>query len=165
MTKKNHTLYHFSEKPIVFDSEKEYELLTDFFKPNGLWLSDETNHGWQEWCLIQDFKINALKYIYKVEVEANKKLLHIQNKKELLLFTEKYVSQDSLNIPVGFVFCLNWKKVMLDYSGILITPYINEARLVSRLSWYCLWDCASACIWDLSLIKNFELIKKKGNKK
>ena len=51
---------------------------------------------------------------------------------------------------------INWPAVAERYGGILITPYQWSHRM--SLHWYCGWDCASGCVWDLSQIKSVELL-------
>ena len=49
---------------------------------------------------------------------------------------------------------INWQPLTEQYAGIIISPYQWKRRLDGRASdWYYGWDCASACIWDLSAVR------------
>jgi hypothetical protein len=140
-------LNHYSDKPINFDPTHMYELRKKPFKPDGLWLSDErSDDGWRSWCENQPFGLDRLvtKTIFQLEVKQCLWLRHYQDIKD---FTMLYRVADEHK----FLCRINWEKVMRDYKGLLITPYCWEARY--EFIWYNGWDCASACIWDLSIIK------------
>lgn len=47
---------------------------------------------------------------------------------------------------------LDWPAVVSLYQGIVITPY--QWSLRHKLTWYYGWDCASACVWDLSAVES-----------
>jgi len=51
---------------------------------------------------------------------------------------------------------INWAEVTKKYSGLLISPYIEQAKL--EYFWYSRWDCASACIWDLSQVRLIDAV-------
>ena len=141
-------LHHFTENPLVLKPNKKYKQ-DDMLKPVGLWLSDENDHGWQKWCLQESFAIERLLIETKFECDLSKWLV-LDTPKKLLDFSKKYGSK--------FVFSqvIDWKKVTSEYSGILITPYHWSLRHNPETFWYYGWDCASACVWDLSTIKQLK---------
>lgn len=163
-------LSHFSEKDFKFNINKEYKIDNSrkelqFFKPHGLWLSDELSDcGWKAWCKGEEVGLDRLKNEAKFKLNIDNILLlnTVKNVKE---FTRKYgVSMaEALGIDVPTFaeetlnsFFINWCKVKSDYSGIVLTPFFWELRLDFDVHWYYYWDCASACIWDLSTLKEIK---------
>lgn len=162
-------LTHFSNKPLKLQSVKcsalESELRalqgTVYGKPIGLWLSDESDFGWREWCKSAKFHLKNLTYqtVFDVSLE---KILLLQNTEELLAFTEKYASEDLklpsyFNLPKFKMAGIAWDRVQKDFAGIVITPYQWRCRL--ELSWYYGWDCASGCIWDFKSLSEIHSFK------
>lgn len=148
-------LYHFSRKPLNFNQNFSYNVARDqFFKPHGLWLSDESKQSivsWRSWCIAEDYSIDALSYRTKFLVDTNK-IIVLSTLKDIDNFTNKY-KDNTQNYTSNYI---DWKKVISISAGILITPYIWEARNDHKYFWYYPWDCASACIWDLSAVKLLE---------
>lgn len=146
-------LTHFSEKPLRLLKNKDYTKDNlPGWKPGGLWLSDETsNCGWSDWCRTSGFNIEGLKNktFFKAEIIN---WIVIKTDKQLDAFTKKYLMKD---VPeLGEFSCINWKKVKKKYGGIIITPYLPNSR--HKHIWYYSWDCASACVWDLTTIKRIK---------
>jgi hypothetical protein len=147
-------LYHFTDKPMYFDKHKTYNMSADYYmKPKGLWLSDENDYGWKEWCKDNDFEKSNLECKHEVNINGLKVLL-IKDASELITFTSIY-KRELVKGCNG----IDWKRVAKDYKGIIISPYQWAMRLDDRVSWYYRWDCASGCIWDLSAIESFQEFK------
>ena len=111
-------------------------------KPCGLWLSDESDFGWREWCKGEDWNLGALAHRTDFTLDLTG-ILHLSTMKDLLRFTRKYQLAE---VNTLHRFTLDWPAVAAEYDGIFISPYCHEARF--DLSWYYGWDCASACIWQ-----------------
>lgn len=126
-------------------------------KPVGLWLSDEDDYGWKEWCEDNSFD-RRYKYVYEILLTSNAKVLHIKNEAELEAFVGKYgydFMQEDMGIKASFTMRLiRWEQVAEKYQGVIITPYLWSQRLNPRHQWYYAWDCASGCIWDADAIKS-----------
>lgn len=137
-------LWHFSGKKLVFDSSRQYPGVHPYrMKPSGLWLSDETDLGWKQWCTNEDWNTSDLRHCSQFDCDTSRWLC-IGNLEQILEFTSKYKKHGSYHNPI------DWGRVKQDYSGIIITPYLWRARM--NLHWYYGWDCASACVWDLSTV-------------
>lgn len=161
-------LTHFSAGLFKFDPNFSYKkphehnwIANEGIKPNGLWLSDESDYGWQAWTKDNDFMHE--RWVHKTEFEVDlSNLCILEDYDDIELFTKAYIPNGKISINK---FYLNWPKVYEDYSGLLITPYVWSARL--DFMWYYGWDCASACIWDLSVLKvltdNDDLAEGKNN--
>lgn len=142
-------LYHYSDAPLVFDPSRTYKQEGNFFKPRGLWISDESegSFGWREWCLGEQFGRLTCRSVVTLQRDAN--VLRVQSVSDLLEFTRtfrlnppRYRGDDSID----------WPRVVRAYAGIIITPYQWSMR--NNLMWYYSWDCASGCVWDLKAIES-----------
>ena len=142
------TLAHFSEKPIAFRADylyREFRPVQDF-KPIGFWLSDETDYGWKKWneqsehaaCSIQtDFDCDTTKWIVLKTPDA----------------INKFYKEFRFPICSIGPMQIDWPEVKKQFGGILISPYQWGLRFDHEMMWYYGWDCASACVWDLTTIK------------
>lgn len=119
-------------------------------KPNGFWLSDETDSecGWKSWCQGEHFNIEGLKHQKLFSLDLGD-CLTLQTYKDISAFGVKYKTKPYPNIVADM--WLDWASVAKFHKGLLITPYCWSARL--KFMWYYGWDCASACIWDLTCLK------------
>jgi len=148
---------HFSNTPITklrnSRQNKQYSL-----KPRGLWISDEDDYGWKEWCSIH--APNCLgKEVYSVELHNNAKLLWLKTLEDIDAFTYVYKRTgepwDSLQLMIP----IDWYTVAQEYDGIIITPYQPKRYWAfNGAAWYSPWDVASGCIWKASAIKRIEAI-------
>lgn len=159
----NHTdmrriLTHFSENEWTFDQGFVYpknptdlqdERLT--FKPKGLWLSDETQFGWKQWCENEDFRTEHLK-VEKSFLLDPSSICILDSDTKIQHFDEEY--RLSIRPDFTHVYIIDWNRVSSKYKGILISPYSWRMRMGPM--WYYGWDCASACIWDLSALTPLE---------
>jgi hypothetical protein len=115
-------------------------------KPKGLWVSDEDEYGWREWCTDESFSMERLEHAHRVELADDARLLVIRDADGIDDFTRLY------SLPGrGDSYYVDWPAVASRFQGIVITPYI-WARRLSDASWYYPWDCASGCIWDPTAI-------------
>ncbi len=140
-------LSHFSEAPLAFDLKRTYvqKEISPAFKPAGLWLSHESESaGWRSWCEANDFGLGRLRGETKFRCDLSRWLV-LSSVDELVAFTGRFP------LRIGGEFWdryVDWRPVAEVYAGVLVTPYQWDARL--NLTWYYGWDCASACVWDLS---------------
>ena len=134
-------LTHICHKPITTLVPTPLSKQHTFFKPKGLWFSDnDSEENWALWCQDNEFDGNW-KHEYKLTFSAAAKLLYIVNKKQLEYFHEKYSTRR---------YEMNWQLIAAKYDGIIITPYQWDYRWVYL--WYSAWDIASACIWNTDII-------------
>lgn len=168
-------LIHYSPFKIaqIEDTKQdERKLFSSYNKPHGLWLSDEDDYGWGEWCKAENYRLDRLTYQYAISVTRDANILYILTVKQLDDFTVKYgyapekveivpeISGELFDMPEG----INWKKVAEDYDGIVITPYQWERRMTQSTNWYYGWDCASGCIWNAKAIGGIVDVTAKGTK-
>lgn len=145
-------LSHYSEKPFKFDLNFDYspknEEQARHWKPRGLWLS--VGEEWKEWCERESFRTENLahKTNFKLNLE---KVIHLDSGRNIDNFAQIYQKNDP-RCPDHRIFSINWDLVKKEYAGILISPFNWEKHL--EYMWYYGWDCASACVWDLSVLED-----------
>lgn len=146
-------LIHHNKEVVKFDPNLVYQKSDrdPYFKPTGLWVSDEDDYGWSHWCAAEAFRPEDLKYEHLVELTWDNNILFITNSDQLDTF------HNSFKAYIGdweheARWC-NWEAVYSKWQGIIITPYLWERRM--DYMWYYGWDCASGCIWDLKAIRTF----------
>lgn len=130
-----------------------------FAKPKGLWLTDDSDNNWWDWCMSETFHLEGLAHKTHIELDMSN-ILELRSAKDIDDFTLDYGTQDYemahfmvAKYP-GYVaeYAINWAMVARDFRGLAITPYIRERRTDRHTSWYYTWDCSSACIWDYDAI-------------
>ena len=170
-------MMHYSKNPIerIYPYKHQQK---PFFKPVGLWVSCETdyeNTDWKKWCLMEKFDLEHLTHRYKIEIAQDSNILTLNTPEQLIEFTENYNYSNVINkeliekLPepsqkalfTDRTLYMNWEKLVTEYSGIMIYPYIHSMRLDDRTEWYYPWDCSSGCIWDTEIITNITLIEKR----
>lgn len=147
------TLSHFGAEVDLtrtYDQEGKYNLGD---KPRGLWLSDESDYGWSEWCRQEEF-VNTdaqLRTDFRIRPGAN--VLHLDTPQAILDFTDEwgFVPEWASDAGLFSVWSIRWPDIAKQYDGILITPYQPVCRLDVR--WYYFWDVASACVWNLDCLE------------
>jgi len=145
-------LVKYTSEPLVFDHEYEYhdhEIASMVGKPRGLWLSDEDEFGWREWCEGEEWNLGGLAYATEFALTPEGNVLIITTEQEFKAFGEKYKGALYEGVQINGI---DWRKVQADYDGIIITPYRHESRFDFTNFWYAGWDVASGCIWNLRAI-------------
>lgn len=124
------------------------------WKPHGLWVSDDDDYGWADWCRGAGFRAFALKYRYKITLAESHNVLIIKNRRQFKKFHKEFSLENDprlRNNPFIDLERIDWSKVMKVYDGVIITPYRWEFRFYI---WYNGWDCASGCIWNRKAVKS-----------
>jgi hypothetical protein len=128
------------DKPIPQDSSFS-------LKPNGLWFAYQDHWlDFLSWEYTSGF--SGRKYILEV-VPADSCII-LKNMEDVKNFNDEY---EHLN-PHGVSY-IDWSKVASRYPGIIIGPYLKEAR--NTYSWYNAWDVISGCVWHPSGISSTSL--------
>ena len=144
----------------TFDESKTYNNDPDEhgFKPNGLWLS--VDGGWRDWCSGEmPHWLEGPEIEFTVDLS---RILVIDTVAKLDAFNETYATPFGtafyLNSPAEnkpYPLFVNWKPLTERYSGIMIAPYFYARRYCG---FYYPWDCASACVWDLTAVTYVGLV-------
>lgn len=125
-------------------------------KPHGLWLSVDGEDDWPAWCEAEGFALERLKQRHVFELAEPERIRLIGTVAELDAFHEQYAEgrNPEWEARWGREY-VNWKRVMEDHGGIIITPYLWDRRLSGPGSrWYYSWDCASGCVWEMSALRH-----------
>lgn len=153
-------LVHYSENPI--EKLDENFLYTDpvISKPKGFWFSVEDyedDETWKTWCEAEQFNLEGLKHKHFVVLSPQARILHLKTKEEIYDFGLQYQATVAGGFYKGeYVHEIKWDEVMKQYDGIIIAPYRWTCRLLPETAWYYPWDCASGCIWNLSVIDSIQ---------
>lgn len=169
----NETLIHYTDRPIENLENINYNFRKHELdcKPEGFWVSVENGWGWGEWCSEQgNFRSERRAYVHQITLKKQHSVLHLSSQQEVLEFTEKYYQ-----IPFHYNVCfptlrytqekytlyIDWTVVKQVYQGLIVSPYFKELATPESFDtmWYWSWHCSSGCIWDLSCIEEFKLIK------
>lgn len=141
-------LTHFTAAPFTFDPNRVYQQRRPTFKPEGLWLSVDGEHGWKEWCEGEQWGIDGLSYETPFQIREGANVLRLSTLDEIRALPKRFPLKETY--LDGWV---DWKPVIEQYDGILVTPYVWEARYDIATSWYYPWDCASGCFWNLASVE------------
>ena len=135
-----------------FDRDREYLEVDNGFKPDGLWLSDDSNNnGWIAWCKEQNNGWIRGHNIWEVLVDT-RRLLKISRSPENV--PKKYLIPHPGFRPGSKQLCVDWKQLKADgYAGFWVDDY--KGVFVDHIWWYG-WDCDSAVVWDLSVVVQVE---------
>lgn len=132
----------------------ERRFASPFDKPSGLWVSDDADFGWLDWCVGEGFRLHQLAARWSVVLCAPAQILWLTTSADLDAFTQRYgrlVGDSPLQCPV-----VDWAAVAADHAGVVVTPYQWTRRLHPPTMWYYGWDAAGGCIWDPAVIARLE---------
>lgn len=151
-------LVKYTAEPLEFDPDyvyRDHEIASAVGKPRGLWVSDEDDHGWRDWCESEEWNLAGLAYETEFTLAPDANVLIISTDAEFKAFTAEYAAP--LFRPDEYVsirmYGIDWTKVAERYDGIIISPYRWESRFDIENFWYSGWDVASGCIWNLHAIR------------
>lgn len=135
--------------------------LSAYSKPNGFWITDDTDDCWRTWCLSNRFNIEGLTHKHEVILD-DARILVLRSADAVEVFARQYRAHrwwGPTDNPRAYCDrCIDWRRVATEHAGIIITPYQWSLRLERDFRWYYGWDCASGCIWDASAIIDIRLI-------
>lgn len=147
-------VHHSRDRLDRFDPELLLRVQTQGNKPKGLWISNaNAEDNWQDWCISERFRLNALKNRHEVTLRQDANILRIANSYELRDFTIKFGGEVPDYLRSGYR--IDWPVVTELWDGILISLYLWDCRLSAGCDWYYGWDCASGCIWNARAIADF----------
>lgn len=140
-------LSHYTETPFTFDPTREYDqTIMKPFKPSGLWLSDDLNGGWAEWCKNERWGFERLEYRTDFRLRPDANIIHLKGVDDIREFNKTYGN----NLGYGLT-NIDWETVVADFDGILLSPYSRYYDL--NYLWHSMWDCSSGCFWNLDILE------------
>jgi hypothetical protein len=158
---------HYSDKRVYLSelknkNQRDGRYPSPYNKPKGFWTTREGDDGWYDWCIENEYNLKRLTHAHQVVLDHSD-ILMIDNINDFDRFSKKYGSpithEEIRKIIKENV--IDWGAVSEKYKGIIISPYRYDRRLLGQhihSAWYCGWDCASGCIWDMEAIKEINLI-------
>jgi hypothetical protein len=160
-------LIHYSETPLHYDPNHVYIQTMPWLhhKPHGLWVSVKGDDDWWTWCVDNEFCENSLTHACRIHLRTCANIAYITTDAELAAFQAAYATETDYERQMAGIFDdeahvrrtwpIDWRAVIADYDGLIITPYLYDSRLFGP-NWYYGWDCASGCIWHLAAIERVE---------
>lgn len=167
-------LTHYSPRPLLLDRARRYSEATEYFKPDGLWLSDE--HGdpacaWSPWWaenllhpgphenhgITRSFRHWA-EFWAQTTTDSGRpnprRVLHLCGEASLDRFRARY-ERSEWNEFHQFAFRgIDCEALRRDFAGLLITPYDREYGYAADVgAWYLAWDCSSGVVWRLEAVR------------
>lgn len=149
-------LTKYSASPLAFDPDWKYDQddrRGPYGKPRGFWVSDDSDHGWRAWCEAEEWNLEGLSFKSEFMLAPGHNVLILRGVDELKTFDAEYGMPLEVSPTMRTI---DWPRVAAEYDGIIITPYLWEARYDFDVFWYAGWDCASGCIWNLSAIVPYD---------
>ena len=148
---------HYARESFTLDHTRGYVQSEPraYAKPAGFWVSVAGDDDWPSWCRDEQFGIDRLAVEHAVDLAPDANVLRIESGLDLGTFHERYAveTEAERRYPGSRQsWPIDWRVVAEDYDGVIIAPYQWSYRL--DLSWYCGWDCASGCIWNLDAIES-----------
>lgn len=148
---KHHPRIYGDAVEFKWDPSRTYEQKTAAMKPRGFWVS--IDNDWETWCK-ENCMEGWIEEHSPVDFLLNTDdLFWLKTPESIDFFTYLFKAED----PGGWnsyrddSFYINWEHVVSKgMKGIIIAPYQWSRRM--NVNWYYSWDCASACIWDLSAL-------------
>ena len=142
-----------SDNIVMFNKPFDKGLVEDFPiqeigpKPTGVWYACGDEWIYWVWRNMEEWLGD---YIYKLKIDKSN-FVRIRNDKDFLAFNAMY------RRPSGYI---DWPFVaQTGFTGIEISPHIEDMRRGTGFFWYSAWDIASGCVWDTSCIKNVSIIE------
>lgn len=129
------------------DSNRVYVTKSMDCKPNGLWVSVDSEYGWVEWWsdpLQSDmseeeekvFRHTMLKQKNDVILKTNANILVLDTAEKIDQFHKDYKRAGKGGTPDD-ISCIKWPTVTRQYDGILISPHQRDMHFKYR--WYNIW--------------------------
>jgi len=147
------TLVNRDQAPCVDESG----YTSEYTKPCGFWITDDSEECWRSWCLSNDWA-DRITHKHEVDLDENR-ILILRTSYEVECFSRQYGFEHHWKEGRFQRWCINWPEVAHQHAGIIIAPYQWSLRMKHGFSWYYVWDCASGCIWDVSAIKDVRLVE------
>jgi len=145
---------HYSGSNIeALDLNRAYAQYTGrlaFNTPNGLWVSVEGIHDWEQYCRKNDYRFDTLRYEFQVLLKPQARILILHNNSAFEGFVKEYGRYRENYYDLS----IRWEEIISNYQGIALPRVFPQ--LMNMFHWYKTWCCTSACIWDLQAVERVE---------
>lgn len=140
------TVYrHYSDAAFCWAPDRTYSQ-DGRHKPRGLWL--DADGAWRQWCEREQFQIHCLAVAHRVEFDPTDVLL-LADAEAIRWLAAAFPRRTGFDVSA-----IDWQRVAAAYAGVACVPHLWSLRY--EVPWYYGWDCASVCLWDLSIVTSFE---------
>jgi hypothetical protein len=144
-------LTHHAPPDWSYDPARTYPQERNWCKPKGLWLS--VDGDWERWCR-SDWTWHENQVNVEFDLIDPDAVLILDCVDDIDYFDEHYVTRNMTGNGSLSRYRINWEPLTTKWAGIMIAPYQWQRRLDGAASeWYYGWDVASACIWNLDVLK------------
>lgn len=148
-------LIHYSSAPLLgLRSVDQSGPGAGCYKPRGLWLSVEGDDDWPNWCKSENFGA-GFECATEIVLEPQHRVLWLRTAYEIDAFTWEF-GGGPRHAPI------DWPRVSLHHSGLIIAPYCWERRLTDHTFLYYGWDCASGVIWSADAVSELRPMSQEG---
>ena len=158
----NAQLMHYARESFTLDRTRGYGQSEThaFGKPTGFWVSVAGDGDWPSWCRAEEFDVDRLAVEHAVVLAPDANVLRIESANDLDNFHARYAVETEYErrYPTHWrqSWPIDWRVVAEHCDGVVIAPYQWSHRL--NLDWYCGWDVASGCIWNLDAIASLTVM-------
>jgi hypothetical protein len=138
----------------IIDLNRAYAQYTGklaFHTPNGLWLSVAGIHDWEQYCIKNNCRLDALKTEFQILLKKTAKIIILHNKAAFEKFIQKYGYYSGHN---KLELSIRWEEIISTYQGIAVTRIFP--KLNNMVIWNKIWRYTAACIWDLQAVAKME---------
>lgn len=155
----------YDSKPILLGehwTRSQEKVFSKYAKPNGFWITDDTEDCWRQFCTSNNFGLERLTHKHEIDLDESRVLI-LREPWEVHTFGRQYRAFHTWGPPEDIErytdVCVDWMRVAADYDGLIITPYQWSLRMADDFSWYYCWDCSSGCIWNPRAILDIRLVE------
>lgn len=119
-----------------------------FRKPAGLWASPtDTNWGWKDWCLAEDFHTGSLNKFFKFTLKPCAKILVVNGLDDVMDYLDIIETEFKYLPDIR----LKRKELYRDFDGMMVWMSHNWNELHNNIL-FNLWDVDSIVVWNLDVI-------------
>ena len=65
----------YDSKPILMGEQytrRQHEKPCIYGKPSGFWITDDSKDNWHIWCLSENFRLDALSHVHKIDLDESR---------------------------------------------------------------------------------------------
>ena len=130
---------------------------TGMGKPHGFWFSVKGEMDWEDWCRSARFRLDGLRYEYRIKLNPAYPILLIDTVEKMEWFHRCFADKPLTASSSNRFTMIDWVPVCWAWAGIIIAPYVWSRQM--DLFWYYGWDCASGVVWNEDAVRGYERIK------
>ena len=144
---------HFSAKPVERLVRREIRWGIEPF--GAFWFSDESQYGWRQWCIENEYGLDSLRYAHRVSFTDDARIMLVDTVEALYWLHREYCyipawACDADRSLISALSRWDYRRLADRWDVLIISPHQRRRR---RELWpYSRWDCASGVAFDVSKI-------------